>query len=368
MKTTFMAALAVSVGLCFAGCQAEPATPAAEQFLLTGTYSNEAAKGIQLLRYDAEKDSFTAVTNFAEVENASFGVYDAENRRLYVTDERDDGRVAAYDVAMGEIALKPINAVSSGAGAPCYLALSPDKRRLAVANYHGDIVAVYAIDPATGAIDGEPQILKAASEGEGHAHWVQWSPEGDRLYVVDLGHDEVRAYNYDAATGQAGAPVTALKLPAKAGPRHMAFSPKGDYAYVLTEYANTLVAAKREADGRLTEIQTISTLPDDFAGKSFAAHISINAAGDRVYITNRGHNSIGVYQIAEDGRLTPLQTISTGGDWPRFFLLLEAEKRLLVAHQNDHAITVFHVKDDGTLEATDKRFTSNLPVWLQPVS
>ncbi|MFT4090201.1 MAG: lactonase family protein [Asticcacaulis sp.] len=368
MKTTLLAALAVTAGLCFAGCQAEPAAKVADPLLLVGTYSNEAGKGLQLLRYDSATDEFAPVSQFADIENASFGVYDAENRRLYVTDERDDGRVAAYDVATGDVALKAINAVSSGAGSPCYLALSPDKRRLAVANYQGDVVAIYAIDPSTGAIDGEPQILKAASSGDGHAHWVQWSPEGDRLYVVDLGHDEVRVYDYDAQTGHAAEPVTALKLSAKAGPRHMAFSPNGKFAYVLTEYANTLVAAKREADGKLTEIQTVSTLPADFNDKSYAAHITINAAGDRVYVTNRGHNSIAVFEIAPDGQLKHLQTVATGGDWPRFFLLLEAEKRLLVAHQNDHAITVFHLKDDGTLEATDKRFTSNLPVWLQPVS
>jgi len=357
-------ALALTAGLWFGGCQAEPAK---DTLVLTGTYSNETAKGMALLHYDPVTDQFTPVRTFADIENASFGIYDAQSRRLYVTEERDDGRVAAYTVGEGGRSLASINALPSGAGSPCYLALSPDRSRLAVANYQGDVVAVFGLDPVTGAIQDEPQILRAASAGEGHAHWVQWSPEGDRLYVVDLGHDEVRAYDYDAHTGQAGAPVTALSLPEKTGPRHMAFSPNGQYAYVVTEYANTLVALRREAEGKLTAIQTVSTLPEGFEGKSFAAHIALNAAGDRVYVTNRGHNSIGVYQIGEDGRLSHLQTLATGGDWPRFFLLLEAEKRLVVAHQNDHVLTVFHIRDDGTLEATDKRFVSNLPVWLQPV-
>jgi 6-phosphogluconolactonase len=125
----------------------------------------------------------------------------------------------------------------------------------------------------------------------------------------------------------------------------------------VTEHGNTLIALERRTDGSLRELQTVSILPAGFSGNSQAAHIAMNAAGTLVYVSNRGHNSIGVYAIATDGRLTHLQTISCGGDWPRFFLLLD--NHLIVANQNSGDLVVFDVTDDGTLTPTGK--TLSLP-------
>lgn len=360
------AALALGAGRALADSQ-----------FLVGTYSADGHKGMTLLKFDAASDSFAAVRTFADVENASFALYDAKTGRLYVTDEIEAaGRVGAYTLSKDFKTLASLSVQSSQAGAPCYLALSPDKTRLAVANYFGDVVAVFAIDPKTGAIRPGPQVLHAAGEPPesakaafkaGHAHWVQWSPEGDRIYVSDLGHDEIRSYAYDAKTGAIGAPTTAVALPKGSGPRHLAFHPEGRFAYVVTEYANTVTAFRREADGTLSALQTVSTLPAGFTGKSQAAHLVVNAAGDTLYMSNRGHNSIASFRIGADGGLTPLQTIPTGGDWPRFFLLDEPEQRLFVAHQNSNDIAVFHLEADGELTATGKRFAMSKPVMIVPV-
>jgi 6-phosphogluconolactonase len=340
----------------------------AETQLLTGAYSDGALKGMKLLTFDAGRDEFTIVKSFETIENASFALYDADNGRLYVTGEADTGQVGAFKLSEDHMTLTPLGYVSSLAGSPCYLALSPDKSRLAVANYHGDIVAVFKIDAASGAIQSDPDVLKGTDTTKmGHAHWVQWSPEGDKIYMVDLGHDEVRAYPYDTKTGTIGAATSAFKTPMGSGPRHLAFSPDGRFAYVVTEYANTVIALRRETDGTLTELQTVSTLPADYKEKSFAAHIQINKAGDTLYMTNRGHNSLSVFRIQADGQLKPLQTISTGGDWPRFFLLLEDEKRLLVAHQRSNDIRTFHIKTDGSLAVTPVKFALPKPVMITPL-
>lgn len=347
-------------------------TMARTQFL-AGTYSADGHKGMSLLKFDPATDGFVTVRTFQAVENASFALYDEKTGRLYVTDEIESaGFVGGYGLSKDFKTLKPLGVQPSQAGAPCYLALSPDKTRLAVANYFGDVVAVFAIDPKTGAIRPGPQVLHAAGEPKaafaaGHAHWVQWSPEGDRVYVSDLGHDEIRAYPYDAKTGVVGAPTTAAKLPKGSGPRHMAFHPGGRFAYGVTEFGNTVTTFARQPDGSLSALQTLPTLPADFAGKNQAAHLTINAAGSVLYMSNRGHNSIASFRIGADGTLTPLQTIATGGDWPRFFLLDEADKRLFVAHQNSNDIAVFHVEADGMLTATSKRFEISKPVMLVPV-
>lgn len=355
----------IAAAIAYAALSLTCSNAQAETALMTGAYSDGAFTGMKLVDYDAARDEFRVIKSFETIENASFALYDADRRRLYVTAETENGRIGAFSLSEDHLTATPLGYVPSEAGAPCYLALSPDKRRLAVANYQGDVVAVFKLDDQTGAILPNPQILKGLDPNKsGHAHWVQWSPEGDKIYMVDLGHDEVRAYDYDAQTGLAGEAYTAFKTPDGSGPRHMTFSPDGRMAYVVTEYANTVITLRREADGRLTELQTISTLPADFKDKSFAAHIQINKAGNTLYMTNRGHNSLGVLRIQADGQLAPLQTISTGGDWPRFFLLLEDEQRLLVAHQNGNDIRTFHVKTDGSLTASPGKLALPKPVMI----
>ena len=162
---------------------------------------------------------------------------------------------------------------------------------------------------------------------------------------------------------QFGPGIVAHAPPKGAGPRHLAFHPGGKFAYLMTEYSNTLTALWRETDGTLTPLQVITTLPAGFVDTSYGAHIQVNAAGTVVYVSNRGHNSIASFAIGADGHLTPLQTISCGGDWPRFFLLLD--HHLIVANQRNDLLVVFTVAADGTLTPNGKTLALGKPVALQ---
>ena len=65
--------------------------------------------------------------------------------------------------------------------------------------------------------------------------------------------------------------------------------PDGRFGYVISEMANTVTAfAYGAAEGSLTEIQTISTLPADFQGKSYTAEVQVHPSGKFVYGSNRG--------------------------------------------------------------------------------
>jgi 6-phosphogluconolactonase len=320
--------------------------------LLLGSYSGSKADGLRLLSFDDATGELSVDRVLEGAPDVSFLARDGG--RLYVTDEFGP-RVGAFDIAEDFTSMSPVGYQPSLANSPCYLALSPNRSLLAAADYGADIVEVYQL--ADGALLPEPQVLRGTgADAEGHAHWVQWSPEGDRLYVVDLGHDEVRMHT--AGVGELGPATTAFRTPAKAGPRHLAFH--RDFAYLMTEYANTLTALRRGADGILTELQTVPTLPADYAETSFGAHIQI--VRDVVYVSNRGHNSIASFSIGVDGRLAPLQTISCGGDWPRFFLVLG--KHMIVANQKSDSLVVFDVSADGTLRETGTTLAVPRPVAL----
>lgn len=332
--------------------------------IVVGTFGHEGGKGTHLLE-TSETANFRRLADYPDIKSASFGAYDNARQRLYVT-VRDAAQLAAYSV--GEASLKPIGAPQpSMANNPCYVSLSPDRKYLATANFTSDVAVIYALNPA-GEIQGEAQILRSEGAREdGHAHWVQWSPDGKFVYVVDLGHEEVRSHAWDQSKGLAGLPKTAFSVAKGSGPRHMAFSPGGAFAFLLTEKSGELIALRRGSDGTLSEIMRVKVRSDTYTGEYAAAHIAINTKGDRVYISERGPDTISVYGVAGDGRLAHLQTIASGGAWPRFFLLLEPEKRLLGANQRGHSITSFEIQPDGTLIATDIRYAVEAPVYVEAV-
>lgn len=332
--------------------------------LLTGSFTGHTTDGINLVEFDDATGSLALVRPLPGARDASFLALDAKNRRLYATDEAH-GEVGAFRLADGLTAIEPLGYEPSEATLPCYVSLSPDRTRLAVANYGRDVGAVFDLD-AGGALKPGPQVLRGTgTTAEGHAHWVRWSPEGDRLYLVDLGHDEVRMHSWDAATGRAGPAQTAFMTPEKHGPRHLAFHPNGRQAYLLTEHGNTLVALNREADGTLTEINSVSSIPADFSGKAQAAHIQLSPDGSLIYVSNRGPHTIGVFRVASDGAVGPVQQVATGGEWPRFFLLLG--RHLLVCNQNSDSIVVFDVDADGRLTPNGQSLAIKAPVMLLPV-
>lgn len=332
--------------------------------LLVGSYTGGAPDGIRLVNLDEASGALTLGKVLDGAPDASFFAYDRPGRRLYVVDEMGQ-RVGGFTVATDGSSLAPLGYQPARAKYTCYVALSPDGSHVAAANYGSDLAVVYALG-SDGALGGTPQHLHGTKpEADGHAHCVLWTPEGDRLYVVDLGHDEIRSYPFDAATGRAGAPAAAFAMPTGSGPRHLAFHPGGRFAYCMTEYANTLTAFAREADGTLREIETLSTLPVDFTGKSSGAHLQLSRSGDVAYVSNRGHNSIAAFRIGADGGLSHLQTIGCGGDWPRFFLLLD--RHLIVANQESGDLQVFDVAADGTLSATGKSLALPKPVAILPL-
>lgn len=330
--------------------------------LLSGSYTGPGGAGLGLLGFDTATGSFERVRSYPGTPDVSWIAFNPATRAVYVTDEMAE-KVGAFTLAADLGSVIPLGNRPTGASYPCYIRLGPSGTQLAVANYGDDSVPVFGLDAVTGALDAIPTVLRGTQpHGQGHAHWTQWAPEGDRLYAVDLGHDEVRGFAYDAATGSFGAPQVAFALPRGSGPRHLAFHPGGKFAYLWTEYANVLTALARQPDGTLAEINALSALPPDFTGTSYGAHIEIDPKGETLYVSNRGHNSIAVFSIAADGSISLGQIIACGGDWPRFFMLIG--RHLVVANQKSDSLVSFDVAPDGTLSPNGQLFALEKPVCL----
>jgi 6-phosphogluconolactonase len=124
------------------------------------------------------------------------------------------------------------------------------------------------------------------------------------------------------------------------------FHPHLPLAYLISELASTLTVLDA-ADGALSPVRSVSTLPPEFDGESLGGHIGINAAGKRLYVTNRGHDSIATFALDQTGSPSLLSHTPSGGASPRFFLLLEGQGRMLVANEEGNSVTIFKVEANG---------------------
>ncbi len=324
--------------------------------LVVGTYSQKGSEGIYQLQLNPQSGQLSGPQLLGRADNPSFLSTEVQDR-LYAVNETGEGMLTTYRVEP-DGRITEMSSVETGGASPCYVAVSPDQQFVATANYMGGNVSIFRLSEDKVA-QPNPQLLQHSGSGPNadrqeapHAHWVQWDERKPFLYAVDLGIDEIKVYPFDAERGRAGSGRTALKLAPGDGPRHMFFHPNQSLVYVLNELSNTITVAEQSDDGTLQEVQRISTLPGDFSDDSHAAHIHVTSDGRFLYASNRGHNSIAVFAIEEDGLLELLETEPVGGEVPRHFLVLEEAQTLLVANQESHNIVVFSIKEDGTLTPT----------------
>lgn len=155
---------------------------------------------------------------------------------------------------------------------------------------------------------------------------------------------------------------------AGAGPRHLAFHPTRPYVFVANELDSTVATLRFDAaGGALALLETRSTLPAGWTGTNYPADIQVAPSGRTLYVSNRGHNSIAVFAVAEStGALSLAQTISTDGDWPRNFTVDPTGRWLLVANQKSNSIVVFgRDEKSGALTPTPQRIAVPSPVCLR---
>ena len=330
--------------------------------VVAGTYAGEGGEGLYRLgQAQAQTGQWTLAPANAAIADMSFAVRDRRGR-WYAVAERDEGMVAAYAPGWRRLGTAP-----SGGGGPCHLAIDRAGRCLAVANYNSGSVGFLPLDRREG-VAGRPTVFRHEGSGPDgdrqtgpHAHWVGFSPDQRWLHAVDLGADAIFAYGFDPHARTLTPPQPAWRAPAGAGPRHLARHPRLPVAYVVCELSNQLITLDAGADGRFATRATLSTLPAGFAGASQAAHIAVDRAGQRLYVSNRGHDSIAVFVIEADGVPRPAQYIDSGGHWPRSFVLVEAARQMLVGNERSGTIAVLGIERDGTLSgagaAGDQRLT-----------
>jgi 6-phosphogluconolactonase len=355
---------------------------AASPIAYVGTYTGGESRGIYAFRVETGaggEPRFVSLGLAVATPSPSFLAFDATRRLVFAvneTGERDGeptGGVSAFsaDPVTGKLTL--INQQPSHGKHPCHLALDPTGRFLLVANYTSGTVSVYPV-AADGRLGGAAAVVQhtghgpnAARQDGAHAHCVTFDPAGRFVFICDLGLDRIVAYRLEP-TGQLTAVASAgATLPPGSGPRHLTFAPGGQFAYVVNELTSTVTALRYDAvSGKLTELQTLSSLPAGFTGQKWAAEIEVHPSGRWLYASNRGHDSIALFAIdPATGRLTYMTAEFSGGQTPRNFALLPGGGWLVAANQESDTLLVCRVNPDtGRLEPRASRVAAPKPVFV----
>jgi len=242
-----------------------------------------------------------------------------------------------------------------------------------VASYFGGTVAVLPIraggelGPATHVVHHQgtvgPEHAASAPPGSfaisghdnPHAHMIQSDAAGRFIFAADLGLDRIFVWKFDAEKGRLVPSDPAwVALPPGDGPRHFAFHPSGRWFYSLQEEGSTVAVYDYDSTaGRLTAKQTVSSLPQGFAGSNFPAEVMISSDGKFLYASNRLHDSIAWFPISPTGTLTFGGEEWTRGDHPRAFNFDPTGNFLYACNQLADAITTFRVnRKTGALTFT----------------
>jgi 6-phosphogluconolactonase len=328
---------------------------AQKQYLVfVGTYTDHGSKGIYSYRFDSATGRLQEIGLAAPSEQPSFLAVDPAGNRLYAIHEitsyqgQPTGAASAFVIHRHSGKLSELDELSSRDEGPAFIALDRSAKFAIVANYTLGSVAVFPIlkdgrlGEASAFIRHKGSSVNPERQQGPHAHSAAFSPDNRFVIVADLGLDQLIVYPFDSAKGTLGTPHI-MKTHPGAGPRHLLFGPRGRFLYAINEMQSTVVTySYASAGGILHELQTVSTLPQDFKGKSTAAEIAMSPSGRFLYASNRGDDSIAVFaRNPQTGKLKRLQVESTKGKTPRSFALDPTGTWLVVANQDsDNLVTL----------------------------
>ena len=260
-------------------------------------------------------------------------------------------QVAAYEVQGRDGQLRLLNRQSARGSAACYLEVDTTGKALVLANYATGSVAAFPIQPdgslgqATSFIQHAGASVDADRQEGPHAHCAVISPNNRFVLAADLGLDQILSYRLDAQTAKLQPNRQPFVRTAPGvGPRHLTFHPNGQHVYVINELKSSVTLFDYDPpSGILLEQQTLSTLPEDFAGTSYCADVKITPDGRFLYGTNRGHDSLAAYRIGDEGRLTLLGITPSGGPGPQNLAITPGGELLLCANMPGNNIVVFRI-------------------------
>ena len=320
--------------------------------------------GISVMRIDESGKISTQF--FFDLYGTSYLAYSNDRKTLYAScAEGKAGAVAALAIA-DDGSLKFLNRLPSCGVSTCYVIAAPGGKFLYAASYFTSNISEFSLNE-----DGSLKALERVVTFSGksvdprqecsHPHFVNFTPDGKKLIVVDLGLDQIKLFDFDPDKGllNVESPDVFTVEPAGSGPRHLVFNAAGNTAYLVNEIGNTVSVLG--FDGNNFQFrQLVSTLPETCNCYSKASAIRLSADGRHLLVSNRGYDSIAIYNVSEDGLLELDSIVNSEGEGPRDINFLPGNKFFAAANEFGNN-TAFFAYDENSGKLTYTGESINMP-------
>jgi 6-phosphogluconolactonase len=260
-----------------------------------------------------------------------------EGDRLYAIlrapfEDSEESGVAAYDPKTGE---RLTEILSTKGVVACHFAVDGED--------------IYCANYVSGSVFQSPDKVDR-HEGHGvnpqrqsspHVHSTFLSPDKKYLLSCDLGLDTIFVYDRELNL------VSTAKVPDGAGARHTVFSKDGRFVYCINEMSAT-VSVFAYDDGHLTYLHDVDAKPKDYTGQGAGSAIRLSGDGARLYVTERGSNTIALFSV-DGASLTLIDHYSSHGNHPRDFDLIADGRYAVCTNQFENLFVLYRVGADGEL-------------------
>jgi 6-phosphogluconolactonase len=312
------------------------------------------AEGIYHATFNPENGRFSTAKLAAEIGSPGFLAHHPDGKKIYAVARWDKqaGAVGYQVLPNGE--LKEFTRMACPDGGGAHVAVHPSGKFLLTAQYGGGSVALFPLDgegklgqPTVTEHQGGSKVVEGRQKSP-HPHWCGFSPDGKYALVPDLGIDQIVIYKVDLKKPAITRHGVGQSVPG-GGPRHMRFSIDGKFIYLLNEL--TLSVTTFAWDAKKGTAKALSTTPalseESKMVETFnsSAEILVHPNGRIVYSSNRGHDSVSVYQAnPKTGKLKVVQVQPIRGAFPRnvnltpdatWLLAAGADSNTVAAHQVD---------------------------------
>ncbi|MEM0964867.1 MAG: lactonase family protein [Verrucomicrobiota bacterium] len=329
------------------------------------------SEGIYKTTFNTSTGKFGTIDLAAESQSPGFLALHPDGDKLYAVERWDNDAGAAGYRIEEDGSLTLVNRVSSGDGPGAHLAVHPTGKFLITAQYGGGSVALFPINtegqlgiPKLYEHEGSSGVVERRQKAP-HPHWTGFSPDGRFALVPDLGKDGIVIYRVDAETPSLVPHGFAASVPG-GGARHMRFSPNGEYIYLLNELTLDVSTFKWNGDtGTATLLTTTPTLTEAAkSAESFnsAAEILVHPDLPTLYTSNRGHDSVSVFQIGSNPEdLEVVQVQPVRGAFPRNINLDPSGSWLLAAGADSNTVSAHRIDSESGKLTYQRRSVINVP-------
>jgi 6-phosphogluconolactonase len=337
--------------------------------LLVGTYTSPGkSEGIYVYEFNAANGEIRYKSK-AALESPSYFALSPDRKFMYSVSESKESKISAlaFNPKTGD--LKLINSQPSGSAGPTHISIDAQRKYVFASNYGGGSLTALPIEE-DGSLAADIQDIKhegsSIARKKPFVHSAVVSPDNKYVFAADLGTDKINIYQFKSqnrplALFPAAQPFTLLDP--GAGPRHSVFHPNKKYFYSVTEI-NSKVYAFEYKKGHLTQIQSISMIPEGFTDPGHGADIQVSADGKFLYANTRSTvNEIAIFSIDQNtGRLSLIDKQPSLGKSSRTFAIDPSGNWLISTSQGTNELIVFkRDQNTGKLTATGQKISIDKP-------